>query len=79
MGLEQRTFLPKQGDVVIWSADLAHGGSPVTDPLLTRRSIVGHYCPNRVEPFYFNVRADRRSKRSFQGSLYSSLYYALSD
>ena len=34
LGLEQKRFLPKKGDVLIWSADLAHGGSPVVDPCL---------------------------------------------
>lgn len=47
MGLEQKTFRPRKGDVLIWSADLVHGGSPVTDPSLTRKSLVGHYCPDR--------------------------------
>jgi phytanoyl-CoA hydroxylase len=75
MALEQRTFLPRKGDVLVWSADLAHGGSKVTDPSLTRRSLVGHYCPNRVEPFYFKLQPDRRGKGRFDGSLYASHYY----
>jgi ectoine hydroxylase-related dioxygenase (phytanoyl-CoA dioxygenase family) len=77
MGLERRTFLPRKGDVLIWSADLAHGGSPVTDRSLTRKSLVGHYCPNRVEPFYFRTDPERRAKRSFDGCSYASQYYAL--
>lgn len=75
MGLQERTFLPRKGDVLIWSADLAHGGSPVADPSLTRKSLVGHYCPNRVDPFYFKLRPDRRAKGAFDGGFYSSKYY----
>jgi ectoine hydroxylase-related dioxygenase (phytanoyl-CoA dioxygenase family) len=76
MGLEQKTFLPKKGDVLMWAADLAHGGSPVTDPSLTRKSLVGHYCPNRVEPFYFKLQPDRRGKREHDRSFFASQYYA---
>ena len=75
MGLQEKTFLPRKGDVLIWSADLAHGGSAVSDPSLTRKSLVGHYCPNRVEPFYFKLRPDRRAKGAFDGGFYSSKYY----
>jgi hypothetical protein len=32
-----------QGDVVIWAADLLHGGAPVRDPAATRWSQVTHY------------------------------------
>ena len=77
MSLEQTTFLPKKGDVLIWSADLAHGGSRVTDPSLTRKSLVGHYCPSRVEPLYFRLQPDRRGKQSFDGCLYASQYYSV--
>jgi hypothetical protein len=75
MGLEQMTFVPRKGDVLIWSADLAHGGSPVTDPALTRKSLVGHYCPDRVDPLYFRTRADRRGKAAHGDCRYASLYY----
>ena len=77
MGLEERTFLPKKGDVLIWSADLAHGGSPATDPSLTRKSLVGHYCPDRVDPFYFKLRPDRRTKVGSDGGRYCSYHYPL--
>ena len=77
MGLEQRTFLPKKGDALIWSADLAHGGSSVTDQSLTRKSLVGHYYPNGVEPFYFKTDPRLRAKRPFDGCFYTSQYYAL--
>lgn len=46
-------FKPKKGDVLLWSADLIHGGSPVKNPKLTRKSIVTHYCPFDRQPMYF--------------------------
>ena len=79
MGLEQKRFLPKKWDVLIWSADLAHGGSPVADPSLTRKSLVGHYCPSRVEPLYFRLEPDRRLKHRFDDGYYASSYYALAE
>lgn len=33
----------EKGDVLIWSANLIHGGSPILDPKLTRKSQVTHY------------------------------------
>jgi phytanoyl-CoA hydroxylase len=42
-GLEQQTFCAKAGDVFIWSAQLYHGGAPIEDMSLTRRSLVTHY------------------------------------
>lgn len=51
-GLTLQRFLPKKGDVLIWSADLAHGGSPITQPGQTRWSLVTHYCPHDRRPIY---------------------------
>lgn len=77
MGLPYRTFLPKKGDVLIWHADLAHGGAPPTDPAATRKSVVGHYCPTRCQPHYFRYLADRRTIIPWGGGAYSSAYYPL--
>jgi ectoine hydroxylase-related dioxygenase (phytanoyl-CoA dioxygenase family) len=46
-------FLGKRGDVLIWHEQLFHGGSPIVDHELTRRSLVTHYF--RAD----NVFADR--------------------
>jgi ectoine hydroxylase-related dioxygenase (phytanoyl-CoA dioxygenase family) len=51
-GLKPTAFLPEKGDVLFWSADLSHGGAPITDPAQTRRSMVTHYCPMRHRPEY---------------------------
>ena len=42
-GLEKRFFMAQPGDVLIWHAQLLHGGSRIADPTKTRRSIVTHY------------------------------------
>lgn len=42
-GLERKTLLLKKGDVLIWHAALAHGGEPILDESLTRKSYVCHY------------------------------------
>ena len=40
---EKEIFLPQKGDVLIWHANLIHGGMPVVNPSLTRKSMVIHY------------------------------------
>jgi ectoine hydroxylase len=46
--LQPHVFLPKRGDVLIWHANLLHGGSPITRPGATRRSMVCHYYAEDV-------------------------------
>ncbi len=36
-------FLAEKGDLLLWHANLIHGGSPITKPESTRRSMVAHY------------------------------------
>src|SRR5579875_2585648 len=61
-GYPVEIFRPKKGDALIWAADLVHGGSDVRDRSLTRKSLVGHYCPNRIDPHYFANLPERRAK-----------------
>ena len=42
-GLQSEVFSARKGDVFIWNAQLLHGGSRITEPGRTRRSIVFHY------------------------------------
>jgi ectoine hydroxylase-related dioxygenase (phytanoyl-CoA dioxygenase family) len=42
-GLSAKTFVPKIGDVFLWHSQLYHGGEPIKNPALTRRSLVTHY------------------------------------
>jgi len=41
-------FHAKKGDILIWHANLLHGGSPIHNPSLTRKSMVAHYYANGV-------------------------------
>jgi len=42
-GLKAHHFLPKKGDVLLWHANLLHGGSPVKNPRLSRKALVCHF------------------------------------
>ena len=80
MNLPLNKFKPKKGDVLIWAADLVHGGSEIThpNPNITRRSLVTHYCPNNVNPNYFSYLPEHRIKLKFKkGCYYSSSHYKL--
>ncbi len=41
--LEKEVFLAKKGDILLWHANLLHGGEPHTDDERTRKSMVLHY------------------------------------
>lgn len=41
--LEKKVFHAKKGDVLIWHANLLHGGEPHINKLKTRKSMVFHY------------------------------------
>lgn len=70
-----QTFSPRKGDVFIWHAALAHGGAPVRDTALTRRSLVGHYCPQNVRPLYHYYKPQQRQYHTFKEFRYCSSYY----
>ena len=42
-GIQKQVFNAKAGDVLIWHANLLHGGEPHTDQSRTRKSMVFHY------------------------------------
>ena len=50
-GLAKLPFAARKGDVLVWHADLAHGGNPVSADV-TRKSIVTHYCPKHLAPLF---------------------------
>jgi hypothetical protein len=50
--LEYKVFLPKKGDVLIWHANLIHGGMPVVNPSLTRKSMVIHFYAKDVIKYH---------------------------
>jgi ectoine hydroxylase-related dioxygenase (phytanoyl-CoA dioxygenase family) len=41
-------FLAKKGDALVWHANLLHGGLPILNPQLTRKSMVAHYFAKDV-------------------------------
>jgi hypothetical protein len=47
-GLQKKVFEAKKGDVLIWHANLLHGGSPITNTDATRKSMVFHYYAEDV-------------------------------
>ena len=46
--LQLKKFLPQKGDVLIWHANLLHGGAPIAKPDKTRKSMVAHYFAKGV-------------------------------
>jgi phytanoyl-CoA hydroxylase len=54
-GLETKTLMAKKGDVLIWHADLMHGGAPIQVRQRTRKSLVAHFMPYGVMPTFFNA------------------------
>lgn len=49
-GLETRLFTARKGEVLVWHASLRHGGGPVRDPSLTRKSFVVHFSTRDTYP-----------------------------
>lgn len=45
-------FIAKKGDVFIWHANLVHGGSPILNPNLSRKSMVVHYYAKDVIKYH---------------------------
>ena len=43
LGIEKKVFKAKKGDVLIWHANLLHGGEPHLNKEKTRKSMVLHY------------------------------------
>lgn len=50
--LEKEIFLAKKGDILIWHANLIHGGLPVIQSSLTRKSMVIHYYAKDVIKYH---------------------------
>lgn len=74
-GYPLKTFLPKKGDVLIWNADLAHGGSQIINSELSRKSLVTHYCPSSLKPHYFNYLPQNRKIVNEKGNGKTSTFY----
>jgi phytanoyl-CoA hydroxylase len=51
LGIPKVPFAARKGDVLVWHADLVHGGNPVSSEI-TRKSIVTHYSPKHLSPLF---------------------------
>lgn len=58
-GLEVVPLRCRRGECLIWHHSLLHGGSPLTDPSLTRKSFVVHYTSRANMPATRNSYVDR--------------------
>mgnify|MGYP003671640410 CR=1 FL=1 len=65
----KETLLIKKGDVLIWHAALAHGGSMITNPAQTRKSFVCHYSTVEALPFHRNAVNQIPVKQDYNGML----------
>jgi phytanoyl-CoA hydroxylase len=54
LGYKTEHFLAKKGDVLIWAADLLHGGAPIQDRSRTRKSLVAHFTPYGAFPTFYD-------------------------
>lgn len=72
-GYARSSFLAKKGDVLIWHADLAHGGAPIAELGKTRKSLVAHFTPIKDEPYY-RRHAARRMLETETCAFVSSYY-----
>lgn len=61
-GLEPQYFVAKKGDVLLLHTNLAHGGSAIRDPHLSRKSMVSKYAATGVG-FYHEIAPDYKHDR----------------
>ncbi len=71
-GIPKLPFAARKGDVLVWHADLVHGGNPVSRTT-TRKSIVTHYCPKHLSPLFSEHARTRVWEHA--GHRYTSGYY----
>lgn len=51
-GISKQIFTAKKGDVLVWHANLLHGGEPIANPTSTRKSMVLHYFAKDVIKYH---------------------------
>ena len=74
--LSKKVLVAKKGDVLVWHADLVHGGNPVSAEI-TRKSFVTHYCPKRNSPLF----SEHMSIDIYEhyGHIFTSQHYPIAD
>ncbi len=76
-GIEKKILAAKRGDVLVWHADLVHGGNPVSADI-TRKSLVTHYCPKRMSPLFSEMTSTEIYEHNghiFTSHLYPSKHF----
>ena len=53
-GFITERFEANKGDLLIWHADLLHGGAKIENPSRTRKSLVTHFMPLGVMPTFYD-------------------------
>ncbi len=84
LGLQKKQVLLKKGQVLIWAANLLHGGEPILDVHRTRLSQVTHYffsdclyyTPMLSDPFLGNV-AYRQITNILTGQRVPNMYHGV--
>lgn len=74
-GVSRAIFRASKGDLLIWHAGLCHGGAPILDSALTRKSLVGHYCSSGTRPLYHYYKPAQRRIYEVAGNRFSSSHY----
>ncbi|MEZ0541279.1 phytanoyl-CoA dioxygenase family protein [Fibrella arboris] len=67
-GMERQTLLIKKGDVLLWHASLAHGGDPIRNADMTRKSYVCHYSSVSAYKHHRLRSADEPQRYSLNGA-----------
>jgi len=63
-GYRKSAFLADEGDVLIWHADLAHGGGQITQPGKSRESHVTHFTTAHDNPPYLRNMTRRHFEQN---------------
>jgi len=75
---EEKHFLAKKGDCIIWNANLVHSGSPIQNKAATRYSLITHFCLAKNRPNYFNFLKNASRVKHNAVCYFSSCHYDLS-
>jgi hypothetical protein len=82
-GCQRQRIRVRAGEKIIWHPWLPHGGSPIADASLTRRSIAAHYVPKDVAVYnvdvFFGVAAPDLNRRYPYGQLQDRSYVLQGD
>ena len=65
-GLEPHYFHARKGDVLLWHANLLHGGSARQNMLLSRKAVVCHFFVKGA--FVYHDLASARSRQQYKGT-----------